>query len=86
MELKHIIILLIVCLLLWLGGCAFLNEMKEARIKSYDIIVVQGVEYQTKDIENISRDYINDDQTYIITFNDGTVIYTKNYTLKMEGE
>lgn len=86
MELKHIIIIGIIAIALMIGGVEVINEVKESEMKSYDIVVINGEEYDTKTVEDISRDYINDDSVYIIRFKDGKKVYTKNYTLKMEGE
>ena len=86
MELKHIIIIGIIAIALMIGGVEVINEVKESEMKSYDIVVINGEEYDTKTVEDITRDYINDDSVYIIRFKDGKKVYTKNYTLKMEGE
>lgn len=86
MELKHIIIIGIIAIALVIGGVEVINEVKESEMKSYDIVVINGEEYDTKTVEDITRDYINDDSVYIIRFKDGKKVYTKNYTLKMEGE
>ena len=58
------------------------SMMKYNEIKDYDYIVVNGEEYSTKDIVNVSKDLVNDESTYIITMKDGSKIYVKNYTLK----
>lgn len=86
MELKHIIIIGIIAIALTIGGVEVINEVKESEMKSFDIVVINGEEYDTKTVEDITRDYINDDSVYIIRFKDGKKVYTKNYTLKMEGE
>lgn len=86
MELKHVIIIGIIAIVLMIGGTEVINEVKESEMKSFDIVVINGEEYDTKTVEDISRDYINDDSVYIIRFKDGKKVYTKNYTLKMEGE
>lgn len=86
MELKHIIIIGIIAIVLTIGGVEVINEVKESEMKSFDIVVINGEEYDTKTVEDITRDYINDDSVYIIRFKDGKKVYTKNYTLKMEGE
>lgn len=72
-------ILIIVCVFFTM--CAT-SMMKYNEIKDYDYIVVNGEEYSTKDIVNVSKDLINDESTYIITMKDGSKIYVKNYTLK----
>ena len=86
MELKHVIIIGIIAIALMIGGIEVINEVKESEMKSFDIVVINGEEYDTKTVEDITRDYINDDSVYIIRFKDGKKVYTKNYTLKMEGE
>lgn len=86
MELKHIIIIGIIAIALTIGSAEIINEVKESEMKSFDIVVINGEEYDTKTVEDITRDYINDDSVYIIRFKDGKKVYTKNYTLKMEGE
>ena len=86
MELKHLIIIGIIAVALVIGGVEVINEVKESEMKSYDIVVINGEEYDTKAVEDITRDYINDDSVYIIRFKDGKKVYTKDYTLKMEGE
>ena len=58
------------------------SMMKYNEIKDYDYIVVNGEEYSTKDIVNVSKDLINDESTYVIYMKDGSKIYVKNYTLK----
>jgi len=73
------VVLIIVCVFFTM--CAT-SMMKYNEIKEYDYIVVNGEEYSTKDIVNVSKDLINDESTYIITMKDGSKIYVKNYTLK----
>lgn len=72
-------ILIIVCVFFTMCTTSML---KYNEIKDYDYIVVNGEEYSTKDIVDVSKDLINDESTYIITMKDGSKIYVKNYTLK----
>lgn len=72
-------ILIIVCIFFTMCTTSM---MKYNEIKEYDYIVVNGEEYSTKDIVDVSKDLINDESTYIITMKDGSKIYVKNYTLK----
>lgn len=73
------VVLIIVCIFFTMCTTSML---KYNEIKDYDYIVVNGEEYSTKDIVDVSKDLINDESTYIITMKDGSKIYVKNYTLK----
>lgn len=73
------IIVIMICVFFTM--CAT-SMVKYNEIKDYDYIVIDGEEYSTKDIENITKDLINDSTTYIITMKDGSKIYVKNYVLR----
>lgn len=73
-----IIVIALAIITISIRGIDKLNE-----IKSYDSIVIDNIEYPTSEIEDISYPYYGyESQEITITFKDGTVIYTSNYTLK----
>ena len=83
---KRAVIFLIICILVTCVNHWISNEYKESTIKEYEIIIVDGVEYKTQDIDYITKDYTSDGKTIVIIMNDGTKIYAKTYTLKDKGE
>ena len=64
----------------------FSNEFKEQRIKEYEVIVIDNKEYETNEIDHITRDWLSDENTIVIIMKDGTKIYAKTYTLIDKGE
>ena len=87
MNLKTIAVLIIICALFTYGLYWFSNEFKEQRIKEYEVIVIDNKEYETNEIDRITRDWLSDEHTIVIIMKDGTKIYAKTYTLKdKEGE
>ena len=86
MNLKTIAILIIICAFFTYGLYWFSNEFKEQRIKEYEVIVIDNKEYETNEIDHITRDWLSDENTIVIIMKDGTKIYAKTYTLKDKGE
>lgn len=85
-DLKAFIIMalmgfLLICII---KGCY--GNIKETEIKSYDLIVIDGKEYDTDQIESVTQTWGEVDEGYRIVFTDGTEIICQQYTLKNRGE
>lgn len=73
-----VIAIALVIIVASMRGVDKLNE-----VRNYDLIIINNTEYPTSEVEDISFPYYGyESQEIIITFKDGTVIYTSNYTLK----
>ena len=64
-----------------IGFCFIGGFREKSRIKDFDVIVIDTVNYDTRDIKKVKR--VNSYSSEIeIEFEDGTVIITSCYTLK----
>lgn len=81
MELKICIVLIILIIIveLLLYGCT--NNMKLSEIQKYKYLLSNGQRYETSQMIDITRDYVHNIDTFIITMKDGTKIYINDYSL-----
>ena len=81
MELKICIVLIILIIVveLLLYGCT--NNMKLSEIQKYKYLLSNGQRYETSQMIDITRDYLHNKDTFIITMKDGTKIYINDYSL-----
>lgn len=79
---KTIIGIIILVMLFIIGLMSIRAIIKMNEIKEYDVMIIDNHEYSTSEIENIDYPYYGYDNQIIITFKDGTVIYTNDYILK----
>ena len=70
------IMMIVVCLFY---GCT--NSMKLSEIKNYKYLESNGQTYETSRMTDITRDYIHNSDTFIITLDDGSKIYINDYSL-----
>lgn len=79
---KIIIGIVIFATLFIVGLMSIRAIIKMNEIKEYDVMIVDNHEYSTSEIENIDYPYYGYGNQIIITFKNGTVIYTNDYILK----
>ena len=84
MELKICITLIIIVIIceIFLYGCR--NNMKLSEIQKYKYLLSNGQRYETSQMIDITRDYVHNIDTFIITMKDGTKIYINDYSLTDE--
>ena len=84
MELKICIALIIIVIIceIFLYGCR--NSMKLSEIQKYKYLLSNGQRYETSQMIDITRDYVHNIDTFIITMKDGTKIYINDYSLTDE--
>lgn len=81
MELKICIALIIIAIIVELLFYGCLNDTKLAEIQKYKYLVSNGQRYETSQMVDITRDYVHNKDTFIITMKDGTKIYINDYSL-----
>lgn len=81
MELKICIALIIIAIIVELLFYNCLNDMKLAEIQKYKYLVSNGQRYETSQMVDITRDYVHNKDTFIITMKNGTKIYINDYSL-----
>lgn len=81
MEIKIEIIAatIVIVIALLFYGC--LNNFKLTEIKRYKYLIANGEKYETSQMVDITRDYLHNEDTFIITMEDGTKIYVNDYSL-----
>lgn len=81
MELKICVALIVIVVIveLLLYGCS--NNMKLEEIQRYKYLLSNGQRYETSQMVSITRDYVYNKDTFIITMKDGTKIYINDYSL-----
>lgn len=83
---KRAVIFLIICILVTCVNHWISYKFKKQHIRKHEITIVNNKEYETKEIDCITRDLPSDENTIIVITNDGDKIYVKTYTLKDKGE
>lgn len=79
---KIIIGIIILAILFIVGLMSIRAIIKMNEIKEYDVMIIDNHEYSTSEIENIDYPCYGYGNQIIITFKNGTVIYTNDYILK----
>lgn len=84
MELKICIVAIVIIIIceIFLYGC--MNSMKLSEIQKYKYLLSNGQRYETSQMIDITRDYVHNIDTFIITMKDGTKIYINDYSLTDE--
>ena len=81
MELKDILILIVIVGIISLMTYGCMNNLKLSEIRRYTYLESNGQTYQTDEIEDITRDYIHNKETFILVMEDGSKIYINDYSL-----
>lgn len=81
MKLRTVILIMIILILVDLIAYGCLNNAKLSGIKQYKYLLSNGNKYETSRMVDITRDYLQNSDTFIITMDNGDKIYINDYSL-----
>ena len=81
MKLRTIILIMIILILVELIAYGCLNNTKLSEIKQYKYLLSNGNKYETSRMIDITRDYLQNSDTFVITMDNGDKIYINDYSL-----
>lgn len=81
MKLRTVILIMIILILVDLIASGCLNNAKLSEIKQYKYLLSNGNKYETSRMVDITRDYLQNSDTFIITMDNGDKIYINDYSL-----
>ena len=83
---KRAVIFVIICILALCVNHWICNKFKKQYVRVHEMTVIDNKEYETKEIDYITRELSSDENAMIIIEKDGDKIYVRTCVLKDKGE